>query len=132
MSKLRIDIDGEELKFFWIGKNPKTKTAVLEYWNAEQEGITQILVAEKHGITAETVGVNIRKLKKMGYTPKNKREHKKYPCILCKKDLAKVYPKYLITRLEKGLYHLSSTREHLCVDCYARIEKSLGGENVSS
>lgn len=64
--KFRYDPDKqEEIRMFWMGKQPKSRLAVEEY--ISKECLTQREVAQKHNVTEATIRKHFRSLGRLHF-----------------------------------------------------------------
>lgn len=97
----------EELRKYWIGKNPKVKDAVQE-WINNPRTTNQENLAEKYGINSGSIAHHVSKLRKMGF--KIPPSHPIIVCQYCLKKLNGVNPKIAMSIRPK-------TVGYICIEC---------------
>lgn len=133
--------DGDRLKRFWVGKNPRVKKAVEEYLGAAikiEDGLSIPKIpmkdfALKHGVSFEAVANNIRTLKKLGLTDiepswiaKRRTEEGRPKCILCHVPIIDMEKAYRIKKNFESPYsnygsHQDLLVGYICVDCGTKL-----------
>ena len=113
------------LQRFLVGKNPKTKAAILTYLERYPD-TTISSVALEYGISGSTLGGNLKQLRHKGIVDiepaKASTDHTQKQCVVCKKVFLDEKVMYKITKEFESPYSHYLSFEYLvvgyiCSDC---------------
>ena len=109
----------KKLMRYWVGKNPRVKTATME-WVESKGTLTQKELANKYHIDEATITIHVRRLKELGMNvPYSISKTQLIPCIGCSTNLHGTYPKFAVAYIGKNSRGPSEPhiRGYLCVKC---------------